>query len=171
MEQHLWDYLYIRAAKEWCPNDKLRCVINMSGIFTHHKDLAAKKKKKNKERKKENQQFEVIICSVKVRRRDCGLRLTSVTFSYCQLKGAWSSNDHVWAQIMACDTGGEGAVSHYHCDPFNGGGLLFKAQAWIQSAARRPSDSVAALSVCVFRPRACVRARLRGSTCLFASEE
>ena len=55
MEQHLWDYLYIRAAKEWCPNDKLRCVINMSGIFTHHKALAAKKKKKTKkERKKIN---------------------------------------------------------------------------------------------------------------------
>lgn len=37
----------------------------------------------------------------------------------------------VWAQIMACDIRGEGAVSHYHCDPFNGGGLLFKEQEWL----------------------------------------
>lgn len=116
MEQHLWDHLYMEMPKN---------IIQMTHFIMlwtcwMHLDITRLCLKEKKE------QCEAIICSVKVRRRDNGSNwppwhLTTVSWKESELQT-------VWTQIIACDIRGEGVVSHYHCDPFNGVGSLFKEQ-------------------------------------------
>lgn len=150
----------MRAAKEWCPNDKLRRVINMSGIFTHHKALAAKRKKE------ENQQFEVIICSVKVRRRDCGSdwpprHLATVSWKEPEVQTITSA-PRLWPVIL------EGRE---RCPTITATPSTEVAYCSVHRSGCNPRlADRATLSlpwVCAF-PK---RARSHGSTCLFASEE
>lgn len=80
-----------------------------------------------------------------------GLPVTSMTFSWCQLKRV-NFRHPVWVKITADDITGECAVSHYHCDPFQW--LLLTVQmAGGATASRQPTTPLVSvvpyLHICV----------------------